>query len=149
MYCFLLLSLFMQLSTFDVCRSWFVFGWGFSRDIDIDCFSSLIIFSSWMKLIAYSYASCIFITYYFSWSVSLLWLHFGGEFVYGKECLQMLPGSGHIMYCHFLFPFTYSLYMQLIHLICVGHGMSLVEVSPRTLILTVFHHWWFFHRGWS
>ena len=38
------LSLFMQLSTFDVCQSWFVFGSGFSCDIDIDCFSSLMIF---------------------------------------------------------------------------------------------------------
>ena len=49
----------------------------------------------------YSMYWCGLDLWYFSWSFImhwyfLLWLHFGGGFVYCKECLPTLPGSSHI-----------------------------------------------------
>ena len=106
-------SLFLSLIPFQVVNCiWFVsiIVCLWLRSLSRHCYWLFFIiddFSSWMMLIACSYASCVFVTYWFSWSFAVLWLHFGGGFVYCKEGLLGLPGSGHIMYYLFLIPVPY------------------------------------------
>ena len=138
------LSLFRQFSTFDVCWSLFVFGWGFSQDIDIDCFSSLMIFLSWLKLIAYSFLL-----------VSLLPITFPDLLTFWDSTLVVGVCTARSAYQRYLAPvifciaFYLSLFMQLSTFdgcrswFVFGWGFS------RYIDIYCFSSLMIFNRGWS